>query len=92
MKNKNLKPNINPGSVWFLISGTMLVNLVFYTKAADPFNTIKLLVLLVIAGYLLGHLLTTYKINSQTKSTYTKIIILTLFFLGSMLILALFSD
>ena len=92
MKTKNLKPNISPGSVWFLISGTMIVNLVFYTKAADPFNTIKLLVLLVIAGYLLGHLLTTYKINSQTKSTYTKIIILTLFFLGSMLVLALFSD
>lgn len=44
------------GSIWILLLGVVFVNLFFSTKAKDPFNTPKLIALLVIAGWLFGHI------------------------------------
>ena len=45
----------NSGSIWFLIFGVSLITLYFNTNAYDPFNTPKFLILLVLCGWLSGH-------------------------------------
>jgi hypothetical protein len=51
----------NSSSIWFLIIGVSTVTLYFNTKAHDPFNTPKLIILLVLSGWLLGHIFNHYR-------------------------------
>lgn len=51
----------NSSSIWFLIIGISTVTLYFNTKAHDPFNTPKLIILLVLSGWLLGHIFNHYR-------------------------------
>ena len=54
------KKNLNPGkssSIWFLLAGTAITTLYFNISAADPFNTPKLIIIMLIAGWLTGHLI-----------------------------------
>jgi O-antigen ligase len=51
----------NSSSIWFLIIGISTVTLYFNTKAHDPFNTPKLMILLVLSGWLLGHIFNHYR-------------------------------
>ena len=44
-------------SVWFLILGVAFTNLYFDINSADPFNTPKLIITMVIASWLAGHLI-----------------------------------
>jgi O-antigen ligase len=48
-------------SVWFLIIGVAAVTLFFKTDFYDPFNSAKLILLLLITGWLLGHLINSYR-------------------------------
>ena len=51
----------NSSAIWFLIIGISTVTLYFNTKAHDPFNTPKLIILLVLSGWLLGHIFNHYR-------------------------------
>lgn len=51
----------NSSVIWFLIIGVSTVTLYFNTKAHDPFNTPKLIILLVLSGWLIGHIFDHYR-------------------------------
>jgi O-antigen ligase len=51
----------NSSVIWFLIIGVSTVTLYFNTKAHDPFNTPKLIILLVLSGWLIGHIFNHYR-------------------------------
>jgi O-antigen ligase len=60
MTNKNFS-GASPLTVW-LLGGTALTTLAFYTSASDPFNTVKFWVLLIVGSWLLGNLcMTTWR-------------------------------
>lgn len=48
-------------SIWLLVFGISAVTLYFNTKAYDPFNTPKLIILLLLSGWLLGHIFNHYR-------------------------------
>lgn len=80
-------------SVWFLLVGTSAITLYFNTKAADPFNSMKLLLLLIIAGWLSGHLINTYKKDFKflIKNDYF-ILSLVVIFISALFISTLLTD
>ena len=45
----------------FLLTSVALVTTFFKTDFYDPFNSAKLILLLILAGYLIGHLLSSYR-------------------------------
>lgn len=53
--------------IWFLLLGTSATTLYFNASAADPFNSMKLILLLIVAGWLFGHLLSSYRKDFRTK-------------------------
>jgi hypothetical protein len=66
---KNTTKDRNSGSVWALIFGLAAVTIYFKQNFEDPFNTPKLILLLITAGWLFGHVINHYmkqkiKINS----------------------------
>jgi O-antigen ligase len=81
------------GSVWFLILGVSLVTIYFNTQIEDPFNTPKLIILLILCGWILGHLVDSYKKNPiiYGTSAFTSFL-LTLIFITSLFISTLFTD
>lgn len=66
---KNTTKDRNSSSVWVLIFGLAAVTIYFKQNFEDPFNTPKLVLLLITAGWLFGHVINHYmkqkiKINS----------------------------
>lgn len=49
------------GSVWFLLSSVAAVTLFFKTDFYDPFNSAKLILLLALDGWIIGHLVNSYR-------------------------------
>ena len=54
-------------SVWFLIWGVASVTFFLKTDFYDPFNSAKLILLLLIDGWIFGHLINSYKENPIKK-------------------------
>lgn len=83
----------NSRAAWILFLGTSLVTLYFNPNLHDPFNTPKMILLLVISSLLLGYLFKSYRSNFLFKKSYGFIaLVLTImfnFFLG---IAYLFTD
>jgi O-antigen ligase len=80
-------------SVWFLIFGVAAVTLFFKTDFYDPFNSSKLILLLLITGWLLGHLINSYRIRSIIfSSTEFKATIVLAGFIISLLVSTLQTD
>jgi O-antigen ligase len=80
-------------SVWLMILGTSFINLYFHTKSRDPFNTPKLIALLIVSGWLFGHLIKAIKEKPiKLRSVAFYVYIVCGIFLATMLILALFSN
>jgi len=80
-------------SVWFLLIGVSAVTLYFKTDFYDPFNSAKLILLLVIDGWLLGHLINSYKLRPIVKrSNEFNMTILLLGFIVSLLISLIQTD
>lgn len=52
------------GSIWALLAGVSLITLYFNKTAYDPFNTPKLIILLITSGWLLGHIIDHYRNKS----------------------------
>jgi O-antigen ligase len=80
-------------SVWFLILGVAGVTLYVNTNASDPFNTPKLILSLIVSGWLFGHLLDSYRKNPMIFRSQNFLNLFSiLFFLGTMLISTLLTD
>ena len=80
-------------SVWFLLIGVSAVTLFFKTDFYDPFNSAKLILLLVIDGWLLGHLINSYRLRPIVKrSNEFNMTILLLGFIASLLISLMQTD
>lgn len=93
MKNNSNSVDKRSGSIWILLLGVVFVNLYFSTQAKDPFNTPKLIALLVLAGWLFGHIVKLLQTNYKRINTIQFYgMFLTATFLLFMSISALFSD
>ena len=80
-------------SVWLLLIGVSAVTLFFKTDFYDPFNSAKLILLLVIDGWLLGHLINSYRLRPIVKrSNEFNMIMLLLGFIVSLLISLMQTD
>jgi len=80
-------------SVWFLLFGVSAITLFIKIDFYDPFNTPKLILLLLVAGWLLGHLINSYRVRPITvRSSEFILTILTLGFVLSLLFALMQSD
>jgi O-antigen ligase len=80
-------------SVWFLLFGVSAITLFIKIDFYDPFNTPKLILLLLVAGWLLGHLINSYRVRPITvRSSEFILTILTLSFVLSLLVVLMQSD
>lgn len=70
MSTKNYFNSVDKesGSIWILFLGVVFINLFFSTSAKDPFNTPKMVALLVIASWLFGHVLKLLKASVKSKN------------------------
>jgi O-antigen ligase len=69
VKTKKLakQNNKKSQSIWFLLLGTALVTLYIQEDAQDPFNTPKLMVLILVAAWLSGYVLNNFRSNAFSK-------------------------
>ena len=80
-------------SVWFLLFGVSAVTLSFKVDFYDPFNSPKLILLLLVAGWLFGHLINSYRLQPVTAfSKEFTVTTLTLGFVISLLVALMQSD
>jgi O-antigen ligase/predicted negative regulator of RcsB-dependent stress response len=92
-KQNTLRLKTNSNSVWFLIIGVAAVTLYFNTQLSDPFNTPKLILLLVVAAWILSHLINSYRNKPLIlKSSEFKVVMLSIFFTTTLLISTLLTD
>jgi O-antigen ligase len=88
-----LRLKTNSNSVWFLLIGVSAVTLYFNTQLSDPFNTPKLILLLVVASWILSHLINSYRNKPLIlKSSEFKVFMLSIFFTSTLLISTLLTD
>lgn len=95
LNNSQVKLTQTPtsSSIWLLLIGVSFITLYFDTEVADPFNTPKQIMLLIIATWLSGHLIKNFLTNKTLKNSDTAIPFgLTILFIVSLLISTLFSD
>jgi O-antigen ligase len=82
-----------PSSVKFLILGVAIITIYFNTKVADPFNTMKLIILLIVSGWLLGHLISSYRDHPvKAKTADLSPIVLCVAFIITLTISTFFTD
>lgn len=87
------KTDKSSNSVWFLLFGVSAITLFIKIDFYDPFNTPKLILLLLVAGWLLGHLINSYRVRPITvRSSEFILTILTLSFVLSLLVALMQSD
>jgi O-antigen ligase len=80
-------------SNWLLVLGLIAITLYFNEKAYDPFNTPKLIILILVSSWLLGHVLVYFKGNLKNLNFKSKIyFLLPLFFLISHIFALVFTD
>jgi O-antigen ligase len=92
-KSRKETERSSSNSVWFLVLGVAAVTIYINTKAFDPFNTPKLIVLILISGWLSGHLINSYRQSRVTKkSPDLTTFILSVLFLIALLISTLLTD
>jgi len=93
-QNKNTKViDKSSNSVWFLLFGVAAVTLFFKTDFYDPFNSSKLILLLLISGWLFGHLIYSYRIRPlDLRSFEFKVTILLIGFIVALLVATFQTD
>lgn len=80
-------------SIWILLLGTATTSLVIDRKAYDPFNTIKLISILIISSWLIGHLINSYRKNfPRRRSGDLSVLLICALFLLSLVVSAYFSQ
>jgi O-antigen ligase len=91
--NKQKIIDKSSNSVWFLIWGTAAVTFFLKTDFYDPFNSAKLILLLLVAGWIFGHLITSYRekpIKFKSKDFLTTILVAS--FIIFLLVSTIFTD
>lgn len=92
-KNKRNLVDKSSNSVWFLIWGVASVTFFLKTDFYDPFNSAKLILLLLISGWLFGHLIHSYKKNPLGRNSQEFIpTIVILSFILSLLVSTFLTD
>lgn len=80
-------------SVWFLLFTVATVTLVFKTDFYDPFNSAKLIVLLILDAWLIGHLVNSYKTKPVRLRTLEFVVTaVVIIFVLSLLISTILTD
>jgi O-antigen ligase len=93
MIKSNDKKNRNPKGVTFLLLGVFTTTIYFHTTAEDPFNTPKLIILLITAGWLAGHILNYFRDNSwKFNNNEALLVFMIISFLSSMIFSLMNSD
>jgi len=83
---------VKSSAIWFLIISASVITVYFNVDLQDPFNTPKLIVLVLSSSWLLGHLLNFIRIdNLISKNDYLVLITCSIFILA-MFISFLFTD
>jgi O-antigen ligase len=83
----------NSSAIWFLIIGISTVTLYFNTKAQDPFNTPKFIILLVLSGWLLGHIFDHYRrVHSRISRKEFIFLVIPVIFIVTQLWALFFTD
>jgi len=91
LKNNKLQNDPKPARLLFL--GVALVTLYFNPNIQDPFNTPKMILLLLISAWLLSHLLRSFKTSFPPKKSYRFIaLILAITFSASLCFAYIFTD
>jgi O-antigen ligase len=85
------KVDQHSGIANWLFFGSAVITLYFNSKLQDPFNTPKLVILMLVAAWAFPHLLLGLRQERQSK-TYLYLILLSLIFLISGFISAIFSN
>lgn len=65
LKNSSVPTVIKSSSFNFMLTGVALTTIYFNTKFTDPFNSAKLIVIIVTASWLLGHIINFYLKNDR---------------------------
>jgi O-antigen ligase len=93
MKTKSPTQSKNSNSVWWMIYGVSFATLYFNIKAKDPFNTPKLIVLMITAAWLIGHLLSEVKRSPvRLRSNEFIVFFFCLLFIIGMFVSVVFAD
>jgi O-antigen ligase len=79
------------GILKFLLIGSALVTLSFWTTFADPFNPLKLMLILILAFWVLGHLVIDRNQLIKKRDLRTFLILITIFIV-SLLVATVNSD
>lgn len=83
----------NSSAIWFLIIGISTVTLYFNTKAQDPFNTPKFIILFVLSGWLLGHIFNHYRrVHSHISRKEFIFLVIPVIFIVTQLWALFFTD
>jgi len=91
--NKKKNTNKTNNSLLILVLGVSAVTLFFKTNFYDPFNSIKLLVLLILSSWLVGHVFSSYRnFRPKLQTSEFKIIAIVFIFIGFMALATLFTD
>ena len=91
--SKNKKSHTDKQSpINFLFIGVALITLGIYTNFYDPFNTPKLIILILVASMTFSYLISDYRINGFFVSNLDKLIFFVLIFFTAGLILATVSS
>ena len=91
--NKRAKINSRSNQIWVLYTGVVASTFYISTTSEDPFNTPKFIILMITAGWLLGHLLHEYfRLGLKSKSVDLKILLLVAFFLLSLTVALSFTN
>jgi len=94
MSNTSRKstPNSQSGQYFFILC-LCTVTLIFLPEMADPFNTIKLIVLILSSSWFLGHVISTFTVNRFRLSySETRVVLILLFFITSLAVSTFFTD
>jgi len=82
-----------PKSVQYLVLSVASITIFFRTDVADPFNSVKFILLLLTSGWLIGLLIDSYKKSPiKLKSKDASVLILLSIFVTSLLISTLTTD
>lgn len=83
----------SPKSVQYLVLSVASITIFFRTDVADPFNSVKFILLLLTSGWLIGLLIDSYKKSPiKLKSKDASVLILLSIFVSSLLISTLITD
>lgn len=90
---KNSNKDVQSSSIWLLITGLTCTTVYFNQNFEDPFNTPKMIILMLTASWLAGHIIQYYlKTNIKLHSQKFWALILGLLFVFSQLIALLNTD